>query len=188
MHNSVSIEENVRHCLDMQFFQPGFILQGRICSVLFQALLLHFGIKLNTPAFITSHSSWQHITIFVNKLMKLQQNSAVSVQLLRSVAQTSNKFSISVSLCPKIFLASSLLTPRHSASSLVFTRMSCIMVAWVFSIFSLVRVETGWPRWGSSSSDSLPSRKRTNFCAWFGQSSLYTFLRSCYTFTEFCSI
>jgi hypothetical protein len=61
-------------------------------------------------------------------------------------------------------------------------------VAWVFSIFSLVQVETGWPSWGSSSSDSLPSRKCTNYCVWFSQPSLYPFLRSCYTSMEFSSI
>jgi len=75
---------------------------------------------------------------------------------------------------PGLFLTDS------KAFSLVFVRLSRITVAWVFSIFSLIRVETGWPRWGSSSSNSLPSRKCTNYCAWFRQSSLYTFLRSCY--------
>lgn len=71
--------------------------------MLFHSVLLHFMIKLETPTFITSHSSLQHITIFVNKLMKLQQNSTLSVQLLSSVTQTLNKFSFSANLFPKFF-------------------------------------------------------------------------------------
>jgi hypothetical protein len=54
-------------------------------------------------------------------------------------------------------VVASLPIPRHSTSSLLVIRLSCITMAQVFSTFSMDQVETVQPGQGSSFSNSLPS-------------------------------
>jgi len=65
---AASGRKKVLHCLDTRFLQPDFLLPGRIRSTPFHASSFRFRIELKTPAFITSHSSLQHVTILVTKL------------------------------------------------------------------------------------------------------------------------
>jgi hypothetical protein len=87
--NTGSIESNEQHCLDKWFLDLDFILFGIIRFTPFFVLSFRFRIAFNTPAFIASHNSSQHVTSLLNQLVKVQQHG-LSVQslLVRHKGQT----------------------------------------------------------------------------------------------------
>ena len=154
-------EKKNPHCLDTHFLQPDFLLPGRFRSMAFHASSFRFRIELKTIAFITYHNPLQHVTISVTKL-KLRQHSTRCF-LCSAVKERGTNLEQILLFCKsvaRIFVTSSLPTPRRSASGLMVICLSCITVARVFSRFSLDRAETSRPGRGSSSCDSLPSSKR----------------------------
>jgi len=128
----------------------------------------HLRIELETPTFITSHNSLQKTRSWSTISMKLQQHSiwcSLCSVLKECGTNLKQIFLFSKSLS-KIFLATSLPTPRCALSSLVVICLFSITRVWVFMIW----METGPPGQGSSSSNSLPSWKHTNHwktCAQF---------------------
>jgi hypothetical protein len=121
----------------MRILQPEISAAGENSFHAFPCFVVSFQEVTEVPPFKSSHDSLQHTAILVNKL-DVTATAFYRCSLYAAVKECCTNreeiFLVYKSL-PKIFLAASVPTPRHSASSLVVIHVFCLTVAQVLPHF-----------------------------------------------------